>query len=252
LKYYYKIENIYMNEEKKMKDSEIKYNNIVIESKKIKNNLEKTKLDNMHLNNALVNSKNEIDRLNIVIKADQKEMIKKQDEYNRQLKIEENKRAKLKNKIKVNERQISILQEKISESSLSKTMRMKKFRKVKVGEDEDEEAQKDDELMRLKCLVDGLQGEIKNLEKNLKKDREKKREIMEQIKNKRKENKFNNDNMKLLMNTIERQEEYGAINFSLVHSKNMIIKNLKERIMGTYNVPHYCLPKNTRINSAQK
>ena len=91
LKYYYQMENIYINEEKKKKDSEIKLNNSIIESNLLKKNYEKMRQDNIHLNNALVNARNEIDRLNVVIREDQKDMIKKQDEFNQQLKVEENK-----------------------------------------------------------------------------------------------------------------------------------------------------------------
>ena len=120
LKYYYQMENVYINEEKKKKDSEIILNNSIKESNLLKKNYEKMQLDNIHLNNALLNARNEIDRLNIVIKNDQKEMLKQQDEYNKQLKLEENKRIRLRNVIKINERQISIIQEKINVISLSK------------------------------------------------------------------------------------------------------------------------------------
>ena len=89
LKYYYQMENVYVNEEKKKKDSEMKLNKSILESNALKKNYEKLKMDNIHLNNALVNARNEIDRLNIVIREDQKDMIKKQDEFNKQLKLEE-------------------------------------------------------------------------------------------------------------------------------------------------------------------
>jgi len=256
LKYYYQMENVYINEEKKKKDSETKLNNSIKESNLLKNNYEKMRLNNIHLNNALLNARNEIDRLNIVIKGDQQEMLKKQDEYNKHLKIEENKRIKLRNIIKINERQMSILQEKINDSSLSRTMKLKKYKMMKKfmenERNEDEEREKNEEIYRLKCLIEDLQNQVKDLNKNLKKDKETKKELLEAIKNKGRQQRFNKDNINLLFKTIEKQEEDGLINFSLIKSKNMIIKNLKDKANDMYNIPHYSLPKNIRVNSAQK
>ena len=256
LKYYYQMENVYINEEKKKKDSEIILNNSIKESNLLKKNYEKMRLDNIHLNNALINARNEIDRLNFVIKNDQKDMLKKQDEYNKQLKLEENKRIRLRNIIKINERQMSILQEKISDSSLSKTQKLKKYRKMrqfmKEGVDEDEERKKDEEIIRLKSLIEELQHEYSNLQKTYKKDKENKKELLDAIKNKGKQYRFNNDNINLLFKTIEKQEQDGLLNYNLIKSKNIIIKDLKERSSGILNIPHYSLPKNIRINSAQK
>ena len=197
---------------------------------------------------------NEIDRLNIAIKNDHIEMVKKQDEYNNQLKIEENKRNKLRNVIKINEKQISILQEKINDSSLSNTMKMKRNIQLKktfkgVDEIEDNEQEKDDEIIRLKNIIEDLQRQSNDLEKNLKKDKEKKRELMETLKYKDRLHRFNNDNINLLFKTIERQEEYNKMNYNLVKSKNIIIKDMKDKISGINNVPHYSLPKNIKSNS---
>ena len=183
-------------------------------------------------------------------------MLKKQDEYNKHLKIEENKRIKLRNIIKINERQMSILQEKINDSSLSRTMKLKKYKMMKKfmenERNEDEEREKNEEIYRLKCLIEDLQNQVKDLNKNLKKDKEAKKELLEAIKNKGRQQRFNRDNINLLFKTIEKQEEDGLINFSLIKSKNMIIKNLKDKANGMYNIPHYSLPKNIRVNSAQK
>ena len=257
LKYYYQMENIYINEEKKKKDSEIKLNNSIIESNLLKKNYEKMRQDNIHLNNALVNARNEIDRLNVVIREDQKDMIKKQDEFNQQLKVEENKRIKLRNIIKINERQISILEEKINDSSLSRTQKIKKYKKMKQymkegGVNEDEERKKDEEIIRLKSMIEELQNEYSNLQKNYKKERENKTELLEALKLKGKQYRFNNDNINVLFKTIEKQQKDKLLHCHLIKSKNLIIKDLKEKVSGAYKIPHYSLPKNIRINSAQK
>lgn len=256
LKYYYQMENVYINEQKKKKDSEIKLNNSTLELNSLKNKYEKMRLNNIHLNNALLNTRNEIDRLNIVIRNDQQEMIKKQDEYNTNLKLEEEKRTKLRNIIKVNERQMSILQEKINDGSLSRTMKLKKYKIMKKymenGGNEDEEREKDEEIFRLKSLIENLQNQVKDLQKNLKKDKDNKKELLEALKNKGKQQRFNNDNINLLFKTIEKQEEDGLLNFNLIKSKNIIIKNMKDRCNGMLNIPHYSLPKNIRNKSAYK
>ena len=72
---------------------------------------------------------------------------------------------------------------------------------------------------------------------------------METLKYKDRLHRFNNDNINLLFKTIERQEEYNKMNYNLVKSKNIIIKNMKDEISGINNVPHYSLPKNIRNNS---
>ena len=213
--------------------------------------------DNIHLNNALVNARNEIDRLNVVIREDQKDMIKKQDEFNQQLKVEENKRIKLRNIIKINERQISILEEKINDSSLSRTQKIKKYKKMKQymkegGVNEDEERKKDEEIIRLKSMIEELQNEYSNLQKNYKKERENKTELLEALKLKGKQYRFNNDNINVLFKTIEKQQKDKLLHCHLIKSKNLIIKDLKEKVSGAYKIPHYSLPKNIRINSAQK
>lgn len=257
LKYYYQMENIYINEEMKKKDSEIKLNNSIKESNLLKNKYERMKQDNIHLNNALVNTRNEIDRLNIVIKKDQKDMIKQQDEYNKQLKIEENKRTKLRGVIKMNERQISILEEKINDNGLSHSMKMKKYnQKKKLGnryfDDIDDENQKDEEIKKLKYIILDLQNQVLDLEKNLNKNRENKRELLDTIKLKKKQEKFNEDNINILFDTIEKQQKDGLIDLNLIKSKNSIIKSLKEKEDGINNIPHYCLPKNIKIKHTNK
>ena len=257
LKYYYQMENIYINEEKKKKDSEIKLNNSIKQSNILKNKYEKMHQDNIHLNNALINSRNEIDRLNAVIKKDQQEMLKKQDEYNNCLKLEENKRIKLRNKIKVNEGQIYILQEKINDSSLKHSMKFKRYKNNKVfikdGEDdEDRERKKDEEIIRLKKVIENLQNQFSDLQKSYKKDKESKTLLLENIKFQGRQQQFNNDNINLLFKTIETPEQDELINYNLIKSKNIIIKNMKDKANGNSIIPHYNLPKNIRINSAQK
>ena len=208
--------------------------------------------DNIHLNNALTNTRNEIDRLNNVIKDDQKQMIKQQDEYNKQLKKEEDKRMNLNNIIKINERQISILQEKINDSGLSRSMKLKKYLNngyYKPGEDDND---KDEEIKKLKFVIYDLQNQVTGLQKDLNKKKEIKTELLGNLKNMGRQERINKDNINLLLKTIEKQQRDGIIDYKSIKSKNCIIKELKNKIEGISNVPHYILPKNIRIRSSSQ
>lgn len=252
LNYYYQMENIYINEEKKKKESQIKLNNCLLEKNILKNKYEKMMQDNIHLNNALTNTRNEIDRLNNVIKDDQKQMIKQQDEYNKQLKKEEDKRMNLNNIIKINERQISILQEKINDSGLSRSMKLKKYLNngyYKPGEDDND---KDEEIKKLKFVIYDLQNQVTGLQKDLNKKKEIKTELLGNLKNMGRQERINKDNINLLLKTIEKQQRDGIIDYKSIKSKNCIIKELKNKIEGISNVPHYILPKNIRIRSSSQ
>jgi hypothetical protein len=252
LNYYYQMENIYINEEKKKKESQIKLNNCLLEKNMLKNKYQKMMQDNIHLNNALTNTRNEIDRLNNVIKDDQKQMIKQQDEYNKQLKKEEDKRISLNNEIKINERQISILQEKINDSGLSRSMKIKKYLKNGYYKSVEGDDEKDEEIQKLKYTILDLQNQVSNLQKVLKKKQEVKTELLGTLKNMGKQEKANKDNINLLFKTVEKQQRDGIIDYKLIKSKNFIIKELKNKIEGISKVPHYILPKNIRISSSQK
>ena len=97
-----------------------------------------------------------------------------------------------------------------------------------------------------------MQNQFSDLQKSYKKDKESKKVLLENIKFKGRQQKFNNDNINLLFKTIEKQEQDELINYNLIKSKNIIIKNMKDRANGNSIIPHYNLPKNIRINSAQK
>ena len=111
---------------------------------------------------------------------------------------------------------------------------------------------KNEEIQKLKNKIKDLQKEVDELEKERKKGNVEKKKLMDQIKLKGRKKKFNNDNINLLYKTIEKQNEDESINTNLVRSKNLIIKNMNNRANGFFIMPHYSLPKNIRINSAQK
>ena len=87
---------------------------------------------------------------------------------------------------------------------------------------------------------------------SLKQGKQDKNKLIEEIKIKNRKKKFNIDNINLLHKTIEQQKEDESLNYNLLKSKNMIIKDMNNRANGFVLVPHYSLPKNIRINSAKK
>ena len=90
------------------------------------------------------------------------------------------------------------------------------------------------------------------MQKDLKKGKEEKKKLIEEIKFKERKKKFNNDNINLLYKTIDQYNEDEHFNRNILKAKNLIIKNMYDRANGNVKIPHYSLPKNIRINSAQK
>ena len=256
LNYYYQMENIYLSEIKKKGETEKKLNKSIKETNTYKAEYDKTRQANIAINNSLSNSRNELDRLVQTIKEEQQIKLKKQEDYNKRLIKEENERKKLGSIIKINDRQISILEEKLNYSKLSYTMKAKRYKEMtkfeKTSVNYENLMQKNEEIEKLKDNIKELQNEIDNLQKELKKGKEDKKKLMDEIKLIERKKKFNNDNINILHKTLDKQKEDDEINYNLVKSKNMIIKNMNNRANGFFIVPHYCLPKNIRINSAQK
>ena len=247
---------IILNLNNKVKEIENKLNIINKEMNDLRGEYEKSRQKNVELNNALLNSKNEINRLIQEIKEDQKLKMKKHQEYNDILKKEEIEKEKLKSEIKINERQINILEEKINYSNLSHTAKVQKYKDMMKMEKTTENYQnlmkKNAEILLLKNTIKELQLEVDNLQKDLKKGKKDKDKLMSEIKLKDRKKKFNNDNISLLYKTIDQQNDDENFKYNILKSNNLIIKDLYEKINGNAKKPHYSLPKNIRINSAQK
>ena len=256
LNYYYQMENFYLNEIKKKGEAEKKLNKSIKETNVHRAEFDKTREINIAINNSLLSSRNEIDRLVQTIKEEQQIKLKKQEEFNKRLIKEENERKKLGNIIKISDRQISILEEKLNYSKLTHTMKVQRYKEMtkfeKTEENYENLMKKNEEIEKLKNTIKELQNEVSSLQKELKKGKEDKKKLFDEIKLKERKKKFNNDNINLLHKTIEKQKEDETVNNNILRSNNMIIKNMNNRANGFLLVPHYSLPKNIRINSAQK
>ena len=160
------------------------------------------------------------------------------------------------NIIKINERQISILEDKLNYSKLTRSMKIQKYKEMskfeKTTSNYDKLMEKSLEIEKLKDTIKELQLEVDNLQKDLKQGKQDKNKLIEEIKLKNRKKKFNINNINLLHKTIDQQKEDENLNFKLLKSKNMIIKDMNNKAKGFFLVPHYSLPKNIRINSAKK
>ena len=256
LNFYYQMENIYLSEIKKKGDLEVKLNKNIKEMNICRDNYDKARQTNIAINNSLQTTRNEIDRLVQTIKEEQQIKLKKQEEYNNRLIDEEKERKKLENIIKINERQISILEDKLNYSKLTRSMKIQKYKEMskfeKTTQNYDKLMEKSLEIEKLKDTIKELQLDVVNLQKDLKQGKQDKNKLIEEIKLKNRKKKFNIDNINLLHKTIEQQKEDENLNFKLLKSKNMIIKDMNNKANGFVLVPHYSLPKNIRINSAKK
>ena len=111
---------------------------------------------------------------------------------------------------------------------------------------------KNGEIFILKNTIKELQLEADNLQKELRNEQKNKEKLLSEIKLKERKKKFNNDNINLLYKTIDQYNEDEHFNRNILKAKNLIIKNMYDRANGNVKIPHYSLPKNIRINSAQK
>ena len=256
LNYYYKMENQCLSEIKKKKQTEKYLNKSIKEISIHRAEYEKSRQINIALNNSLLNSRNEIDRLIQTLKEEQKIKLEKKDEFNNILTKEENERKELETTVRASDSQILILEDKINFSKLSHTMRAQRYEEMAKSQINEEDLEKikkkNEEIECLKITIKELQKEVINLQKDLKKGKEEKKKLIEEIKFKERKKKFNNDNINLLFQTLEKQKEDEILNNNLFKANNIIIKNLNNRVNGVYVEPHYNLPKNIRINSAHK
>ena len=256
LDYYYKMENECLKEIKIKKQTEKKLNKSIKDLNIHRSEYDKSRQINIAINNSLLSSRNEIDRLIQTIKEEQKIKLEKKEDFNNILIKEENERKDLETILRANDSQILILEDKINFSKLTNTMKAQKIKEMVKSEKNEENykniKKKNDEIENLKNTIKQLQKELNNLQNELKKGKENKKKLIEEIKFKNRKKKFNNNNISLLYQAIEKQKEDEILNNNLLKAKNIIIKNMNNRANGVIFEPHYFLPKNVRINSAQK
>ena len=150
---------------------------------------------------------------------------------------------------------MQMVKEEINDKGKSNYMIMQKIKnmmKKENGEEEDFEKEKDKEIERLKSSIIDLQKQAIDLENTLYKGREKRKKLLEVIQGKNKQQVFNGENIKILFNAIDKQEQDVLLNSNLIKSKEIIIKDYKNKENGKFLVPHYSLPLECRYKSIEK
>ena len=179
---YYEKENQYLSLERARKEYEKLINKSIKEKNEAEHNLNNLDNTNQALIASISNARKEIERLIDVIKETQINMKKELDEYNNILIKQEEKRKKIINSIKAEEKQINIYQDKIEENegnTLGDNTNNKKEKKIN--------KEKEIKINKKKEYIKQLQQELERLYKLDKEKQEEKNELFKKI------NEINND-----------------------------------------------------------
>ena len=221
---YYDRENYFLGLERVRK----KYEKLINDGAKEKNEAE-ANLNNLNNNNqaliiSILNARKEIDRIINSIKESQINIKKELEEYNNILKKEEEKRKRIINWIKTEEKQINILQDKMEENE------------GKINNNDNENKNENLEKIRLERenKINKKKEYIKKLQKELERlyiiDKEKqneKKELFNKINEKNNDKKNNIKNKKEIFKRIENQEREKKWNEQAILIRNNIILSLK-------------------------
>ena len=192
----------------------------------IKEKTEEIQAENKILEDALFNTRNEIDRLIKVQKEDKNNMDKLKEEFeNRKIK-EENEREKLKEIIKINEKTIENLHEKnneIDERNKAKEELMQYRFGINLGSLEGSDQQKDFQIKKMKDIVLTLQLKISNLKKEISNNSEE----MAKLKKVLNYRNIKEESQRININNLFYMVEENEIN---AHKNNIILKKKNEII----------------------
>ena len=219
---YYEKENQYLSLERARKEYEKLINASIKEKNEAEYNLNNLDNTNQALIVSISNARKEIERLISVIKETQINMKQELDEYNNILIKEEQKRKKIINAIKAEEKQINIIQDKINENegnTLGDNINNKK--------EKEKNKEKEIKTNKKKEYIKKLQQELERLYIIDKEKQEEKNNLFKKI------NEINNDkkkNIKIredIIKKIENQQRDKQWNEQAIKIRNNIIYNLK-------------------------
>ena len=185
--------------------------------------------ENKKVEDALTNSKNEIERLLNVMKEDEKNMNKIKSEYEIRIIKEKEEQKKLKELIKKKEEQILILNEQTKDLITNNTF----------FEEDDiysSEIKKDFEIKKLKEMILNLHIKISGLKKEINNNNEQKEKLEQILRYKNMKEEFHTLNISSLFNVIEEKERNDQRNNNILKKQNEIIKNLNESLKAQYNI----------------
>ena len=193
---------------------------------------EKTKemnKENKIVEDALINTKNEIERLQNVMKEDDMNMENLKKEFDIRMKKEEEEKNKLREIIKKKEEQISILQEQVN---LLPT-EINFFQAEDIIESE---YKKDFQIQTLKEMILNLQIKISGIKKEINNNKEEMKKLNKILRYKNIRDEHQTLNISNLFYTVEENEINEQRKKQLLKNQNEIIKNLNDYLKRQYNI----------------
>jgi len=230
---FYEKKYLCRNSIKMKKEYDLQLKNNVDEIKIIKDKIEEIGSQNKVLEDALSNTRNEINRLLNLMKDDKDSMKKLKKEYEDRMKNEEIERERLNEIIKINEGKIEVLNEKTSQLADAKNLGNEKIKSndYKFVFDEDNENKKEYEIKKLKEMALNLQVKICNLKKEIKSNDDEIEKLNDVMKYKNLKDEYQKNNINNLFYLIEENEINSHNNNIILKNKNEIIRKLNENIL---------------------
>ena len=215
------------NAMKMKKEYEEMLNNNKLEIELIKEKTEEMIQENKIVENALINTKNEIERLLNVNKEDEKNMNLLEKEFEQRLKKEKEERIKLNDIIKQKEEIILNLTEQ------TKNLTTNTFIEEELIGNEN---RKNFEIKRLQDMILNLHIKISGLKKEINNNNEEIDKLKQIIKYKNMKDEYQTLNISNLFYIVEENENIGKNKNEVLKKQNIIIKNLNENLRKQYNI----------------
>ena len=185
--------------------------------------------ENKKVEDALTNSKNEIERLLNVMKEDEKNMNKIKYEYEIRIIKEKEEQKKLKELIKKKEEQILILNEQTKDLITNNTF----------FEEDDiysSEIKKDFEIKKLKEMILNLHIKISGLKKDINNNKQEMDKLNKILRYKNIQDEYQKINISKLFLTVEQNDINEQNKNNILKNQNEIIKNLNQHLKKQYNI----------------
>ena len=230
---FYEKKYLCRNSIKMKKEYDLLLKNNIDEIKILKDKTEEISSQNKILEDALSNTRNEINRLLNVMKDDKNNLKKLKEEYEDRIKKEEIERERLNDIIKDNEQKIEALNEKTSQLADAKNLGFEKLgnNDYIYGFDENNENKKEYDIKILKEIALNLQVKICNLKKEIKSNDEEIEKLNNAMKYKNIKDEYQKNNFNNLFYLIEENEINSHNNKNILKNKDEIIRKLNENIL---------------------
>ena len=217
---YYDKENYFLSLERARKNYEKLINEGIKEKNEAESNLNNLNNKNQTLIICILNGRKEIERIINTIKDEQINIKKELEKYNNILKIEEEKRKRIINLIKTEEKQVNILQDKMEENENTINNKNENIEK-------EINLERENKINKKKEYIEKLQKDLESLYIIDKEKQNEKQELLKKIYEKNNDKKNNIKNTEEIFKKIENQERRNKWNKQAIIIRNNIIFSLK-------------------------